>query len=190
MTFETFRIMAQDYADRHKEPPSLPTTIDTMAFAYQRICQGEDPWTALGDFSNAWFGYAKHIRPDLVREPLGKPKQETEHNRCWAAFCAASVEYLCELHQQPCPQWVHNCSYMLETPWWYMRRTHDPEARERILNMTPPPFARRNIFCSNRLYQNTYEMYEWMQEAIVKGMTDVHEIHAYARQKEINLYGA
>ena len=78
MKFETLRLMAQDYADRHKEPPPLPATIDTMAYAYQRICQGEDPWTALGDFSNAWYGYAKHIRPDLVREPLIKPEQETE----------------------------------------------------------------------------------------------------------------
>ena len=33
-------------------------------------------------------------------------------------------------------------------------------------------------------------MYEWIQEAISKGMTDVHEIQRYARQKEISLYGA
>jgi hypothetical protein len=52
------------------------------------------------------------------------------------------------------------------------------------------PFARRNIFCSNRLSQNTDEMSEWIQEAIVKGMTDVHEIQRYTRQKEISLYGA
>ena len=62
MKFETLRLMAQDYADRYKEPQPLPAIIDTMAYAYQRICQGEDPWTALGDFSNAWYGYAKHIR--------------------------------------------------------------------------------------------------------------------------------
>src|SRR5690242_8483325 len=95
MKFETLRLMAQDYADRHKEPRPLPATIDTMAYAYQRICQGEDPWTALGDFSNAWYGYAKHIRTDLVKDPLIKPEQETEDTRRWGAFCAASVEYLC-----------------------------------------------------------------------------------------------
>ena len=67
MKFETLRLMAQDYADRHKEPPPLPATIDTMTYAYQRICQGEDPWTALGDFSNTCYGYAKHIRPALVK---------------------------------------------------------------------------------------------------------------------------
>jgi hypothetical protein len=98
MKFETLRMMAQDYADRHKEPSSLPATTDTMAFAYQRICRGEDPWTALGDFSNAWYGCAKHIRPELVKEPLTRPEQETEHTRRWGAFCAASVEYLCGLH--------------------------------------------------------------------------------------------
>lgn len=35
-----------------------------------------------------------------------------------------------------------------------------------------------------------YEMYEWMQEVIARGMTDVHDIHRYARQKEISRYGA
>jgi hypothetical protein len=33
-------------------------------------------------------------------------------------------------------------------------------------------------------------MYEWIGKAIVKGITDVHEIQRYARQIEINLYGA
>ncbi|HEY1353364.1 MAG TPA: hypothetical protein VGF67_27460 [Ktedonobacteraceae bacterium] len=45
MKFETLRLMAQDYAERHKEPSSLPATIDTMMSAYQHICRGEDPWT-------------------------------------------------------------------------------------------------------------------------------------------------
>ena len=190
MKFETLRLMAQDYADRHKEPPSLPAIIDTMASAYQRICQGEDPWTALGDFSNAWYGYGKHIRPDLVKDPLIRPAQENEVTRRWAAFCAASVEYLCEIHHQPCPQWIDDPSFMLDTPWWYIQRANDPTIREHARRMTPPPFARRNIFCGNRLYQNKYEMYEWIQEAIVKGITDVHEIQRYAQQKETSLYGA
>ena len=50
MSFEILRLMAQEYADRHKESPSLSATLDTMAYAYQRICQGEDPWTAWGIF--------------------------------------------------------------------------------------------------------------------------------------------
>ncbi len=78
MTFETLRMMAQEYEDRKERPPLLPAIIDTMAYAYQRICQGEDPWTALGDFSNAWYGYAKHMRPELIKEPLTRPEQETD----------------------------------------------------------------------------------------------------------------
>ena len=190
MKLETLRLMAQDYANRHREPSPLPTTIDTIRYAYQRICQGEDPWTALGDFSNAWYGYAKHVRFDLVKEPLIQPAQETEVTLRWRAFCAASVEYLCELHQQPCPEWVHDSAYILDTPWWYALHADDPTIRKHMQRTTPPPFARRNIFCGNRIYQNKYEMYEWIQEAIVKGITDVHEIQYYARQQEINLYGA
>jgi hypothetical protein len=83
MSFEILRLMAQEYADRHKEPQSLPAIIDTMAYAYQRICQGEDHWTALGDFSNAWYGYARHIRPDLIKDPPARPDQETEQTRHW-----------------------------------------------------------------------------------------------------------
>jgi hypothetical protein len=33
-------------------------------------------------------------------------------------------------------------------------------------------------------------MYEWIGEAIVKGITDVQEFQLYARQIEIHLYGA
>jgi hypothetical protein len=56
--------------------------------------------------------------------------------------------------------------------------------------MTPAPFARRNIFCSNRLFQNKYEMFEWTMEARAKGMTDLGEIWRYARDKEISIHGA
>ncbi len=59
-----------------------------------------------------------------------------------------------------------------------------------ISQMTPAPFARRNIFCSNRLFQNKYEMYEWTQEARTKGITNPGEIWHYARQKEISIHGA
>jgi len=79
---------------------------------------------------------------------------------------------------------------VLEVPLRNTLRRPDPDAQEYLRKITPPAFARRNIFCSNRLYQNKYEMYEWIQEAITKGMTDVHEIQRYARQKEISLYGA
>ena len=55
---------------------------------------------------------------------------------------------------------------------------------------TPESFAKRNIFCGNRLYQNKYEMNTWVQEARAKGMTGPGEAWRYARQKEISIHGA
>ena len=43
MKFETLRLMAQDYADRHKEPPPLPATIDTMAYASNGFAREKTP---------------------------------------------------------------------------------------------------------------------------------------------------
>ena len=62
--------------------------------------------------------------------------------------------------------------------------------RERLMRETPEPFARRNILCGNRLYQNKYEMSDWAQEARAKGITDPGEVWRYARQKEIRIHGA
>lgn len=190
MSFNMLRAMAQAYKEMQQDPPLMPTTIQTMTWAYEQICKGEDPWTALGNFTNAWFGYAKHVRPNLVNEPLIRPEQETEYTHQWAAFCAASVEFLCDHYNVLCPDWVNDPYYFLETPWWRTPRAHDPSIREQLLQDAPAPFARRNIFCTNRLFQNKYEMGEWICEAIDKGMIDPGEIHHYARQKEISVHGA
>jgi hypothetical protein len=55
---------------------------------------------------------------------------------------------------------------------------------------SPAPFALRNVFCGDRLYQNKYELHEWLQEARSKGMSDPRDIWRYARQKETALHGA
>jgi hypothetical protein len=190
MSSNMFRALAQEYKRKLQDPPLMPATIETMTWAYAQICKGEDPWTALGNFTNAWYGYAKHIRANLVCEPLVRPEQETEYTHRWAAFCAASVEFLCERYKVPCPDWVNDRYYFLETPWWRTHWVDDSSIRERLLQEAPIPFARRNIFCSNRLFQNKYEMCEWICEAIDKGMTDPGQIHSYARQKEISVHGA
>ncbi len=190
MTPETLQLMAQMHEENMREQPIISEPIETVAWAYNDICAGEDPWTALGNFTNAWYGYAKSIRAALVSEPLVRPEQETEYTRRWGAFCAASVEFLCDHYQVPCPAWVRDPYYTLETPWWRTRQVHDPSMRAYLVKITPPPFARRNIFCSNRLFQNKYEMYEWTQEARAKGITDPGEIWNYARDKEISIHGA
>ncbi len=170
----------------------MPKTIQTMAWAYQQICEGEDPWTALGNFTNAWYGYAKDIRATLVSEPLVKPDRETEHTHHWGAFCAASVEFLCDCYDVLCPQWVYEPYYMLSTPWYgdNIVNLADTVVLQHRIKTSPAPFAQRNIFCGNRLFQNKYEMSAWVQEARAKGITDPSEVWLYARQKEINIHGA
>lgn len=168
--------------------PTTYGTIQTMARAYQQICAGEDPWIALGNFRNAWYGYAKDIRPDLVKEPPAEPEPDTEHNRRWRAFCAASTEFLCERYDVPCPEWVHDQCYILKGPWWHTRHPYDLAAHEELVQITQPPFARRNIFCGNRLFQNKYEMSTWTQEARAKGITDPGEVLRYAYQKEVSIH--
>jgi len=170
----------------------MPKTMHTMAQAYQEICAGEDPWTALGNFKNAWYDYARGNRAALVSDPLGKPAQDTEHTRHWAAFCAASVEFLCDRYDVPCPAWVRDPSYTLFTPWYgdIIVNLDDAVVLEHRRKATPAPFAWRNVFCGDRLYQNKYELHEWLQEARSKGMNDPRDIWRYARQKETALHGA
>jgi len=190
MTLKMIKLMVPIQEESAQELPILPGTIETMTWAYDEICAGEDPWTALGNFTNAWYGYAKHMRADLVSEPLTRPEQETEHTRRWGAFCAASVEFLCDRYHVPCPDWVHDPSYILETPWWRTKQADDPSTREFLVKITLAPFARRNIFCTNRLFQNKYELFEWTQEARAKGMTDPGEIRRYVHEKERTVHGA
>ena len=77
-----------------------------MAHAYQQICVGEELWVALGNFRNAWYGYAKDHRSALVNEPLMEQEHSTIYIRHWGAFCAASVEFLCDRYGVPCPEWA------------------------------------------------------------------------------------
>jgi len=131
--------------------------LQTMAVAYAEICQGEDPWIALGNFMNDWFDYAKDRRESLVSEPLVQPGASSTYTRRWAAFCAASVEWLCQQYGVPRPTWVHDTAYFLPAPWFYYPQA---KLRERLIQQTPEPFKQRNIFCGNRVFLNKYELAE------------------------------
>ena len=176
--------------EKSRNRTNLPGKIQTMRRAFQQICDGEDPWTALGNFRKAWFGYAKTCRQMLVTDPLLPPQESTEHTQRWAAFCAASVEFLCERYDVSCPQWVHDPAYTLAEPWYRTIHLDDKSFCERIQKDTPAPFTKRNIFCGNRLFQNKYEMAEWVMEARAKGLTDPVAIGQYAREREISFHGA
>ena len=149
--------------------PTTDRTLQTIAEAYRQMCEGEEPWIALGDFRNAWCGHAKDRRVDWCVNRSGKPAQDTEFANRWGAFCAATVEFLCERYAIPCPPWVHDPGYTLQTPWWHTERADDPKILKRLIQTTPEAFARRKIFCGDRLYQNKYEMSAWVQEAGLKG---------------------
>jgi hypothetical protein len=129
----------------------------TMAQTYRAICQGETPWVALGNFMNAWFDYASDQRASLVTDPLMLPDEPDTNTLRWATFCAASVEWLCERYGIACPSWVEKPIYALPEPWYDSPAAHKWQVRERLRSQTPAPFARRNVYCGDRMFANKYE---------------------------------
>lgn len=134
--------------------------LQTMAMAFQEICQGEAPWIALGNFMNDWFADAKNRRAQLVADPISLPALPRSELLRWAAFCAASVEWLCDTYGVSCPAWVEDPRYVLSEPWVDSPGAHKPHIRERLVQQTPEPFSRRNIYCGNRMFHNKYEFAE------------------------------
>jgi hypothetical protein len=138
--------------------------LQTMALTYAEICQGETPWVALGNFMNDWFDDAKDRREQLVAEPIMLPSQPDREMIRWAAFCAASVEWLCERYSVPCPSWVSDPAYTLAQPWFDDPNADRPYVREWLLHDTPEPFRRRNVYCGDRLFENKYEFAEAVRQ--------------------------
>ena len=136
----------------------------TMAMTYQAICQGERPWIALGNFMNEWFDYARDQRAQLIAEPLTLPEEPSIDALRWAAFCAASVEWLSGRYDVPCPSWVYHSVYSLPEPWFDSPGANKSRVRERLIQETPEPFSRRNVFCGNRMFANKYEFAEHYQQ--------------------------
>ena len=134
--------------------------LQTMSLTYEEICQGEKPWIALGNFMNDWFDYARDKRSELVAAPISFSEKATVEEHRWAAFCAASVEWLCARYNVPCPLWVHNPKFRLPEPWFDSPGVASLEVRQRLIQQTPEPFTRRNVFCGNRMFDNKYEFVE------------------------------
>ncbi len=137
-------------------------TPQTIKQAYEDIKNGDDPWVALGDFSHDWYGnYATTTqRLALVAEPVEiTGEAEPVELRQWAAFCAASVEYLCQQAALPIPSWVYNPLYTLskEETFYTSPLAYKQRVRERLEQEAPEPFKKRNVFCDQRVYANKYE---------------------------------
>jgi hypothetical protein len=143
----------------------------TIKRAYRDIQNGTDPWVAIGDFSHDWFGNYADQRSDLVAEPLELPTSVPLEQRLlfrqWAAFCAASVEYLCCQADMPVPVWVNDSQYALteEEVFYTSPLAYKQRVRERLQIEAPEPFKRRNVFCSERVYANKYEASPVLQSA-------------------------
>ncbi|MDQ2904017.1 MAG: hypothetical protein M3Y81_10725 [Chloroflexota bacterium] len=134
--------------------------IQTLAAAYADICRGRDPWVALGNFMNEWFDYARDQREQLVADPLILPESPHPDLFRWAVFCAASVEWLCERAGIPCPSWALDPVYTLPDPWFDTPYANKPHVRTHLIETTPEPFKKRNIYCGNRMFANKYELAE------------------------------
>jgi hypothetical protein len=134
--------------------------LQTMKLTYQEICQGEEPWVALGDFMNDWFDYAQNRRVALVAEAIVLPESFSDELWRWAVFCVAAVDYLCARYDLHCPSWVYNPAYTLATPWFDALSPEKPQVRARLIQQTPEQFKKRNIYCGNRVFNNKYELVE------------------------------
>lgn len=131
--------------------------LQTFKRSFAEICQGEDPWIPLGNFMHQFFGYYKHLRGELVREPIEVPEDSSPEQFRWAVFCVASVEYLCTTYEIPCPVWALEPRYTLATPWYDDIGAELPEVQEDLRQKTPEAFTKRNIVCGDRTYRNKYE---------------------------------
>jgi hypothetical protein len=131
--------------------PAYP--IHPIADALIQIDQGEDPWYAINSFLHDWWCYAVDYRQQLIAEAL-RPTTTTEGKR-WAAFCAATVEELCERTGFPCPTWTNDLGYVLNDPWFY-----STEQRDWLVETTPETFKRHNVFFGKGVLDNKYELKE------------------------------
>jgi len=140
--------------------------LQTMSITFRQICEGERDWTALGNFMNYWYAYAKDRRAELIAEPLPAYDETSLYQHRWAVFCAASVEWFCNKYAVSCPSWVHDPNYTLSEPWFF--HLHEP-VKSRLMQTTPKEFTRRNVFCGDNIYANKWEFIEnWRKSLTYK----------------------
>ena len=138
---------------------TIPTRHVTMAETYHAICVGAPPWVALSEFLHAWFEAASSQRLSLVDDPIVEPDLLTADQWRWAVFCAAGVVWLCEQASLVCPSWALNHRFRLDAQWYDFDSpgAHKRAVRAWLKATTPAPFARRNIYCGDRVFANKYD---------------------------------
>jgi hypothetical protein len=116
----------------------------TLAQAWaDALVRAESAFIVLGDFLDDW---RREAEPDarwrLVRDPLPDATDPERHR--WAAFLAATVEYLTVRDGVPTPAWVFDERWVLPTPWFLLPQQGPLWAWQLVA--TPPPWKRRRIF--------------------------------------------
>jgi hypothetical protein len=132
---------------------TFPYFGHSVADAAREIYQGEDPWVAIGCFLNDWWSSEEDKQASLISDPL--PPSITLEGKRWAAFCAATVEELCQRASLISPAWTNKQEYFLVEPWFYYPQLSQ---REWLLSTTPESYKRRNIFVGDNVLDNKYEL--------------------------------
>jgi hypothetical protein len=145
--------------ENSRESLEIPPRYFTMADAYCALCAGEQPWVALSEFQHAWYEASFVERAALVHDPIELPASPTPDEWRWAVFCSASVEWLCQVAGLACPVWALNARLRLDNPWFDFDSpgSHKDTVRAYLLATTPEPFARRNIYCGDRVFADKSE---------------------------------
>jgi hypothetical protein len=128
----------------------------TLAMAYNELASGKEGFrVAVGNFMNAFFLYAIESRQQLINDPIQMPENPTEDQRGWAAFCAGAAEYFASRYDLQCPAWAHDPAYCMPEPW-YIVPNANPAMRKHFQETAPARFRRRNVFCSDHVFSNSY----------------------------------
>jgi hypothetical protein len=121
----------------------------SISEAFEQICNNQSPWVAIGNFLNDWWFFAVEHRRELIDRPLAAtPTLEAQR---WAAFCAATVEWLCSQDGLSFPAWIHQDCYILREPWFLYE---GDQWKSWLLATTPAPFKVRNIFSGDRMFKH------------------------------------
>jgi hypothetical protein len=137
-----------------EEERMIHIPFQTMQLTFKEICQGERPWTSLGNFMNSWYAYHVDQRAALISDPL--PENYPPEMHQWATFCAAAVEWFCHTYDLTCPAWTSDPKYQLAQSWFFSERK---KAQIFLQQTTPEEFRSRNIYCGKRAFANKYELH-------------------------------